>query len=172
MNKARITQNEFEALVKYFEPPSGHFLEIGTLKGGTAKLMAERFPSRTIITIDYSTYTEMVEFPNNVIRIIGDSYDVGKQLSGIMTNMFRIIFIDGDHRYNYVKRDASIYEQYLEWKGWLAFHDSAGKGFVGLDGFPHITAHSGVVQVIKELMQTGRWNKVDVVDSLTILRHE
>lgn len=47
------------------------------------------------------------------------------------------LFIDGDHRYNYVKMDVELWTQFMISGGVIAMHDSS---------------YSGVAQVIKEII--------------------
>lgn len=67
----------------------------------------------------------------------------------------KMLFIDGCHEYESVKRDFQLYEKFVVKHGSIAFHDSY---------------EEGPQQVIDEAMQTQQYMKLLIADSLTVLK--
>lgn len=111
------------------------FLEIGAYKGLWALALAE-FCKEKDISFEYATVTYMEQDPNNnplynvqqYYKTIGAPFtlvnspsqdpDAVKQLPH---SKYNIVFIDGDHRYEMVKKDISIYKPLAT--DMLLFHD-------------------------------------------------
>ena len=125
-------ENEFMELLKLYrwlDPKC--VLEIGSAKGGSLKYLIVNAPTaETFISIDLDTdklaflyqYTKEGQ-DLNLIR--GDSHlpstalKVAERLKG---RNLDFLFIDGDHSYQGVKSDFTMYSAYVK-NGLIAFHD-------------------------------------------------
>ncbi len=63
----------------------------------------------------------------------------------------RLLFIDGSHQYEEVKRDFNVWERHVSAGGVVAFHDSL--------------THPGVAQVIAEALGSRKFNQCETLDS-------
>lgn len=112
-----------------------NYLEIGCYAGGSACLMLQR-PNTNVISIDLGEPipVEVVlknikyhnVFNNKYNYIKGDSQDLNTEinLSKILNNnSIDILFIDGDHSLNGVKKDFEIYSKYVKNGGYIIFDD-------------------------------------------------
>jgi len=68
-----------------------------------------------------------------------------------------LLFIDGDHRYESVKRDFQCWEPHVVPGGIIAFHDSTDP-------------RCGPSRVIAEIVRTGRFQYVATVGRITVVR--
>lgn len=100
-------------------------LEIGCYDGGSTASLAHF--ADTLITIDINNPPRfdpkrIKDFCKNYMYIGNDSHDLSN-LDHIRTFKFDLIFIDGDHTYEGVKRDYEIYSALCKVNGIIAFHD-------------------------------------------------
>lgn len=75
------------------------------------------------------------------------------------------IFIDGDHRFEAVKKDFELYQKKLSKDGVIAIHDAAlfDNGWTKADWGP--------VRLVNEIIiPSGKWKIVEKVDSLVIVK--
>lgn len=109
-----------------------HICEIGVEKGGTNFLLSQSLPAvRLIVGIDLfvkgRTCLRHFSRPDQELRYInGSSYasrTVGRfrRILGLRT--LDVLFIDGDHSYEGVKRDFLSYREFVRNGGLIAFHD-------------------------------------------------
>jgi predicted O-methyltransferase YrrM len=116
-------------------------LEIGTFKGGTLCMLARlSAPRATIISIDlpggefgggqssvrsllYHTFRKLFQ-SMHLIRGDSHSEEVAARIKRI-TGYLDVLFIDGDHTYEGVKRDFLFYASLVRPGGIVAFHDVA-----------------------------------------------
>jgi predicted O-methyltransferase YrrM len=116
-------------------------LEIGTFQGGTLCILARlSAPRATIISIDlpggkfgggqsrvrsllYHTFGKSFQ-RMHLIRGDSHSEEVAARLRRI-TQSLDVLFIDGDHTYEGVKRDFLLYAPLVRPGGIVAFHDIA-----------------------------------------------
>lgn len=142
-------------------PPSV-VLEIGTENGGTFFLLASvSAPDAFIMSLDLPADRSYAAWRENLYRafardrqkielVRGDSHDsatfekVQEQLAG---RQLDLLFIDGDHGYEGVKKDFEMYSPLVAPDGIIAFHDI-------VDG-PE-AAVGGVPKFWRELRQTRR----------------
>ncbi len=109
-------------------------LEIGTYKGGTALIWAQ-LASERVITCDLSPMghrAPLIEaFPSptstsKLVLMTGDSHAqkfcdrVAAELAGERVDL---LFIDGDHSAEGVRRDYEMYRDFVRPGGLIAFHD-------------------------------------------------
>lgn len=114
-----------------------NMLEIGLFDGGTTYLFYNLIePDGILISLDLEPHNRKMKFDNFIpnIRdikfriIIGDSHDdrvfnIVKDTLGLA--LLDVVFIDGDHSYEGVKRDYEMYSQLVRRDGIIAFHDIA-----------------------------------------------
>ncbi|MHA2339428.1 MAG: class I SAM-dependent methyltransferase [Candidatus Hodarchaeales archaeon] len=116
-------------------------LEIGTYDGGTLFFLS-RFarPDAILITVDlplvrdgagyspakipfyksFTSYNQKIHF----IRENSQSPKTVKKIEKILKNRkIDVLFIDGDHSYEGVKKDFEIFSKYVKKGGIIAFHD-------------------------------------------------
>ena len=112
-----------------------NYLEIGCYAGGSACLLLQR-PKTNVISIDLGKPISKDTVFNNVNKlnvhknrynyIEGNSHDVKtiNDLDNILGGRkVDILFIDGDHSYNGVKKDFEIYNKYVIEGGYIIFDD-------------------------------------------------
>ena len=68
-----------------------------------------------------------------------------------------LLWIDGDHSYEAVRRDVEAWTPFVVAGGTVAFHDARD---------PSLGPH----RVVDELLATGGWEHAAAVDTLTVLR--
>ena len=124
---------EIRAAIEYIEPEHPRcFCEIGTANGGTNLLVSQSIPSiTTIIGLDLfimnrrllrllARRDQMIHFIN------GSSYDEAtfERVRTLLGQQpIDLLFIDGDHRYDGLKRDFLLYSQLVREGGLIMFHD-------------------------------------------------
>jgi predicted O-methyltransferase YrrM len=124
---------EIRAAIDYIEAEQPRcFCEIGTANGGTNLLLSQSLASiTTIIAVDLfitnRRFLQLFLRPGQTIQLInGSSYDehtfrdVGTLLG---QQAIDLLFIDGDHRYDGVKKDFLLYSQLVREDGLIMFHD-------------------------------------------------
>lgn len=139
--------------------------EVGTLDGGTSLLFSKFLPSlRLLVCIDlYVRNKEMLKLlapATQALRFIDmPSYSdpAIKRLTDILNGrMIDILFIDGDHRYEGVKKDFLCYRPFVRDGGLILFHDIVqDKGGTAWSG--------GVPKLWKELSE--RYPNQEIVQS-------
>ena len=124
---------EIRAAIDYIEGEQPRcFCEIGTANGGTNLLLSQSLTSiRTIIAVDlFITNGRLLHLflqPGQAIHLInGSSYDertFRKVRTVLGQQPIDLLFIDGDHRYDGVKKDFLLYSQLVRDDGLILFHD-------------------------------------------------
>lgn len=143
----------FSYWVKGFAP--NNILEIGTM-GSTFWIMSKLSTGKKISadiepresTIRHAMYGEDWEF------ILGDTHtdEIYNKISS--HGKFDLIFIDGDHTYDGVKKDFDMYKNLLSDRGYIAFHDIDPN---------HIFADSYAGQVYKFWKELDEGTKMNLV---------
>jgi len=116
-------------------------VEIGTGRGGTLFLLSKvAAKDAEIISIDLPDGKFGGEFPLwknqiypsfatnkqqiHIIRAASQDNSTFSELEKILgKNKIDFLFIDGDHRYNYVKKDFELYSPFMSDEGLIGFHD-------------------------------------------------
>ena len=110
-----------------------NYVEIGCYGGASASLVLQR-PNTKVISIDLGKPVPMETAVKNVTTlnkhnnfykyIKGSSHDKETLKSLIdETNQIDILFIDGDHDLESVKKDFDIYEKFVILGGYIVFDD-------------------------------------------------
>ncbi len=106
--------------------------EIGTAYAGTNLLLSHMLETvETIIAVDLyimnGAYLRLLRRPTQQIHFInGSSYapqTFERVKSALAGRKIDMLFIDGDHRYDGVKRDFELYTQLMRDGGLIMFHD-------------------------------------------------
>lgn len=106
--------------------------EIGTAEGGTNFLLSNTIKSvQHIIGIDLYVHNraKLKYFSKPKLRqsfFDGNSHsnNISEQVESVLKGKkIDLLFIDGDHRYNGVKKDFEVYKQLVSPNGLIAFHD-------------------------------------------------
>lgn len=169
-----VRPDELKCLIKYARKAKLGIVEIGTYDGETASRLATNslvniFSIDPVIP-DYDSgrvgdeesilrYTK--DLPNHVF-IKDFSYKV------VLTwdKDFDFIFIDGDHRYEAVKRDFEDWFPLLAEDGYLAFHDSgANRG--GPEKWPGPSRFTDELMALNENVLY-----IETVQSLTVFKKQ
>ena len=103
-------------------------LEIGVFKGESSIKIIEALPKGgQYVGIDLGDYRNkeaediMNEGGKSIDFIIGDSQS---ELKKLPKNHFDIIFVDGDHTWNYILQEFKIVEGIVSNGGYIVYHDS------------------------------------------------
>ena len=129
---------EFVRLVSRFRPR--RVVEIGTARGGTLFLLSRAAADdAVIVSVDLPgglfgggyAWLKGVLFRcfatrgQRIVLIRGDSHDVGvfEEVRRAVGGVVDLLFIDGDHSYEGVKRDFEMYSRLVRRGGLIAFHD-------------------------------------------------
>lgn len=73
------------------------------------------------------------------------------------------LFIDGDHEFEAVRTDWQMWTPHLAHGGHVALHDARIEA-------PWVDDDSGPVRLLREIRDDAKWEVVDEVDSLAIMR--
>lgn len=110
-------------------------------------------------------------FAGRSMQIPGDSTEIGITWPDRFQSKFHadidLLFVDGDHSYNGVKRDIETWLQYVKVGGVVAFHDCA----CTTNLMPHVL-HFDVTRAISEWYQREgeNWQSLGSVDSILSFR--
>ncbi|MGH7855180.1 MAG: class I SAM-dependent methyltransferase [Candidatus Binatia bacterium] len=87
----------------------------------------------------------------------GRSVQISEQAARGWNKPIRLLWIDGDHRYEAAKLDFTLWDPYLVEAGILAMHDSIRK--------------AGPKRVLWEyVFRSGRFQEIAIVDNITAVR--
>ena len=97
-------------------------LEIGAFQGGTGSFLNSIFDD--VWSLDLNPYAGTPELPQLCKTIQGNNHDsaVVKMVEALGVE-FDVIFIDGDHSYEGVKKDFENYSPFCRKGGMVCFHD-------------------------------------------------
>jgi cephalosporin hydroxylase len=130
-------RSEIAALLKFLqESPPRVILEIGTGKGGTLLLFARvAAEDATLITVDLPLGQPRERMLHagarrgqdmHILRADSHERSTLERVKSIAAGRaIDFLFIDGDHSYEGVLRDFSLYSPLVHMDGWIAFHDIA-----------------------------------------------
>ena len=109
-------QKEFTELMQIIiDNKYNSVLEIGAYSNGCTYAFASI--CKKVVSIDL--VHRSTERFNNVTYITGNSHEVRNDIEG----KFDVIFIDGDHTYDGVKKDFELYSDLINKGGIICFHD-------------------------------------------------
>lgn len=153
-------------------PQGGFALEIGSHLGASSCYIAaglaqtggqlfcvDTWNNEAMIEGEQDTFVQFKENTKGVEKLITpirkwsnqlDERDIKQPLS--------LIFIDGDHRYDAVKHDFDLTQQWLAQDGIIVFHDFSNPDY------------EGVSRVVGEALASGEWVLLGKVDTLAWIR--
>jgi len=127
--------DEFAQLI-YFLVDSGtalkKYLEIGVAAGGTTFILNHYFNFETIVLIDDNKHPK-AKFRSEILRTVKKIEMIGRSdekriiEAALGVSPYDLIFIDGNHLFQFIKRDVENYSMMLKKDGFLVLHDSAIK---------------------------------------------
>jgi hypothetical protein len=134
-----------------------NFLEIGTASNLTNTMFWNKFSIGNNVIIDAlkcpnieKSLVGNLSFKDGTVFIIGDS--TGEKVKRQVQRLgieYDIIFCDGNHEYEYVKRDFEYYSKYLVDGGYFIFHDTDNPDVPGVKKFIDECEFDGFEQVVK-----------------------
>jgi cephalosporin hydroxylase len=148
-----------------------HALEIGTAQGGTLLFLTRlASPQATIASVDlpggkfgggYSTrrqwfYQRFARRGQHLHLLRGDSHSSEMQervKAAFDGQPLDYVFIDGDHRYEGVKRDFEMYGSMVRKGGLIAFHDIVDGPSDAVGGVPRFWREVSASRRCKEFIQ-------------------
>lgn len=103
---------------------------------------------------------------NNIVTVYkGYSH---KLVTSWNDKKINLLFIDGNHLYDNVKRDFTDWSRFIPAGGYVAFHDALFN-----KPAPQFKYYDGPKKVIEEMILSDRcWEKVTYIDSLFIARRK
>ena len=131
-------------MIRYLVKPNGVYAEIGVFKGEFSEFLYKTLSPDKLVLVDYfigtmgsgdqdgnnfqyvnldSVYhdlTRKYKDSPNVSLLKGDSVTM---LSTFPDNTFDMVYLDGDHSYEGVKKDIEVAFQKVKPNGWLMGHD-------------------------------------------------
>lgn len=122
-------------LLRFRKPKT--FLEVGTHRGYTTRILAEKFPAMKIVTVDPGDKVSEDNRPGNQKAEYLAQYEIGELVEHlenvrIIKDCFRsidwdqkfdAIFIDGNHSYNEILADSLLAMNLLTEHGLIIWHD-------------------------------------------------
>jgi predicted O-methyltransferase YrrM len=141
LSKKIISNDYFSANAYYFNnllnklPKDFKYLEIGSYEGNSALYVAINFPNSNITCVDL--WEDVEEYKGKNFNIIENNFDLNlKGLSNINKikstsddffvknkTMYDFIYIDGNHKFDYVLRDCENAWKFLNDDGFLVCDD-------------------------------------------------
>jgi predicted O-methyltransferase YrrM len=203
-NKALLAPNEGWFLYNLAKETKGDIIEIGSYVGGSTIILAKglKNPYKVYAIDPHIVNNKMVKklnnrivpkdtsqtFKNNVkkakvknkiILIEKTSEEARKIWNNVKKdkNKIRVVWIDGDHEYEGVKKDFFLWEPCLEKEGIIAFHDTCDLNKISeleeikkkYPNNPNI--FTGPARVVKEeLCNSKRFGEIKKVDSIAYVR--
>ncbi len=166
--------NELKKLYELaLECPKGAFaLEIGSYLGASTCYIAaaldlidghlfcvDTWNNETMIEGEKDTFSR---FQNNIVGVQSRIISVRKWSSELdstdLQHPLSFVFIDGDHRYEAVRKDFELTQRWLSKDGIIAFHDFGNPDY------------EGVSRVVGEALSSGLWVLLGKVDTLVWIR--
>ena len=141
-----------------FRLGDGWYGNIGTMHGRSTVHLAggviESQINGVVITVDIKPHDAAKTFRDyGVDHVIDFSLEGSiKAAKEYPDDVFRLVFIDGDHSYKGVKADFEAWEYKISEGGELAFHDSNVEG---------------VKKLLEEIQAGGAWDQVGLVHTLS-----
>lgn len=123
-------------IVRRYRPKT--FLEIGTHRGVTTRIVAEKFPDLSIVTVDPGDQVSKEERPSNQLEEYLRQEQIGELVAHLPNvkiikqrfqdvawgdQRFDIIFVDGNHSLPYVLLDTHLAMKLVSKPGVIVWHD-------------------------------------------------
>lgn len=184
--RAYLDDLEVPLLSKHAQKAKGIIVEIGCAFGGSsALLLSSKNPETRLCSIDPFIKDSMgplhatkEKCKKNVERVLNTlnkkevmldwtlyddySYNVAETWSELID----MIFIDGDHNYEAVRKDFEDWFPFVKKDGFILFHDSRKEE--GTPEHTHNKGWPGPTKLAKELMKDERVKLTDEAYSITV----
>jgi predicted O-methyltransferase YrrM len=123
-------------LIRRYRP--ARFLEVGTHRGDTTRILADKFPAMSIVTVDPGDQVPDEERPSNQLHEYLPQAEIGELVADrpnvqVIKQKFRaidwgkdsfdMIFIDGNHSLPDVLEDSQLALRLLSTPGVITWHD-------------------------------------------------
>lgn len=123
-------------LVRRYRP--SRFLEIGTHRGVTTRILAEKFPDMSIVTVDPGDQIPVSDWPSNQLAEFLKQEEIGELVRHCANvtiiresfqnvdwgqQRFEMIFVDGNHSLPHVLNDSHLALKLVTAPGVVAWHD-------------------------------------------------
>jgi len=171
------TKEDQEAIKKYCR---GKAVELGTLEGGTTRVMSKYADEVTTIDVFedinlmtdeaskdfvqghhkilkdlYFRVCENLSDIDNILVVQGDVLKVAKEWK----EKIDCIFMDAGHEYNSIKSYVDSWGKHLEKNGYLLIHDTK-----------EISPHIGSVKFSNELKEDKQWEFIEQCDNIAVFK--
>ena len=152
----RLNIAEGALLYKYAKKKHDDIIvEIGRDKGGSTVILASCLTNGKIYSIDKKLHSEVKDnikpYKDKIKLITSRSQDVKWKLP------IGLLFIDGSHTENGVKKDIKKYVPFVKNDGYVVFHDARG------------TKHA-IGRVVRQILLNKGWVKESIIDSMMVIR--
>jgi len=182
-----MTTEEIQLLQKYAQLAKTQIVEIGCAFGGSTIALISAAPvDCQVLSIDpfvpdsmghwaasaaackfavtTATQTLHNREPKNWLLISDFSFNVVQDWNDLID----LLFIDGDHHYEAVKKDFEQWSPYVKTGGIILIHDSRRPDNIPPHEF--VTGWPGPTKLVKELEFHTEFEIIDYVDSLTVFK--
>ena len=187
-DRAYLHDLEVPCLARYAEQATGVIVEIGCAFGGsTALFLAHMAPTASVHSIDPFVRDSMRQFQASQRRCTRNVRDVLKRLGleerlkhwrlhtafshdaiAGWSDPIDVLFIDGDHRYDAVKRDFDDWTPVVRTGGFILFHDSRKRSTSTPDQFDR--GWDGPTRFVEGLRRSTVVEFVEAVHSISVFR--
>lgn len=141
LDPSQVTSEILQLLNLLKRDPPRTVLEIGTYRGGTFFLFSRvAAPDALLVSLDLPPNSSRFGYPSwrsglfksfardrqKVELVLADSHqpETVRQIQQVLGGReLDFLFIDGDHSYDGVKADFTMYAPLVRKGGWIAFHD-------------------------------------------------
>ena len=131
-----------------------NFLEIGAAAGGNAFIFNYFFSFEIMVLIDNNRHKKHIHRESILSKVphyefIGDSHS--KEADKFVENLgyrFDILFIDGDHSYEGVKKDTEMYLEFCSPNGFVIYHDTVA--CPGIKKYTEEISSNPIFRLVKE----------------------
>lgn len=166
-----MSEEELALVIKYVKIATGDIIELGTFRGGTTEEIAACLDSENFIwsfdlysdlalkhIVDYNPTVIKERYLsdyNNVFLVIGDAVNAG---NGWRSDI-GLLIIDHAHDYSSTLKAFLSWEDVIGNQGFIIFHD-------------YIIKEPGVIQCVDEILVTGQWEMVELVETLIVIQRQ
>ena len=163
----RLDLDEASLFYKYCHRiKKGRILEIGRYTGGSTLLIAASIGDEaSLVSIDICPQNDLEL--TKVLKKYGVSQRVQLIVEDankvIIPGTFDLIFIDGDHSYQGVKKDFIKWHNQLDEEGYLIFHDA-------WPGRENATCFEEVYKLLQEILSENSYDLVEFRGSMAVLQ--
>ena len=138
--KGIIQMIEIEAQLLYDSASDGIIVELGTLHGGSAFILASK--GGKVTSIDKEPILRVIA--DHIKFITGESIEISK----VWNQKIDVLFIDSDHSYDSVREDILAWVPHVVEGGKILFHDY--DSWVGVTKAVHEAIENKIISPIEK----------------------